>query len=200
MLRRIILALSLMTVGLLPATAAHAAGAGGPAISSARSPEIVSIVASNSLGLPMECKPRLVRLRSMEGDEARALFGAARVARLATIRPDGAPHLVPVVFVLQDDTVWLMVDEKPKRHRRLQRLVNVRAEPRVSLLVDLYDEDWSRLWWVRADGRARIVGDGPPLERARDELLVKYPQEWVQPPGGPALAVEVERWRGWSAG
>jgi PPOX class probable F420-dependent enzyme len=136
----------------------------------------------------------------MNEHEARARFNTARVARLATIRPDGAPHLVPVVFVLQGDTVWLMVDEKPKRHRRLQRLVNVRAEPRVSLLVDVYDEDWSRLWWVRVDGRARIVGAGRLLEQALDQLLVKYPQENEQPPIGPALAVEIDRWRGWSAG
>jgi PPOX class probable F420-dependent enzyme len=135
----------------------------------------------------------------MNEDEARARFSTARVARLATIRPDGAPPLGPVVFVLQDDTVWLMVDAKPKRHRRLQRLVNVRAEPRVSLLVDAYDEDWSRLWWVRADGRARIVDDGPLFEAALDRLGAKYPQEHEQPPGGPAVAVEVERWRGWSA-
>jgi PPOX class probable F420-dependent enzyme len=105
-----------------------------------------------------------------------------------------------VVFVLEGDTVWLMVDEKPKRHRRLQRLVNVRAEPRVSLLVDSYDEDWSRLWWVRADGRARIVGEGPELERALGLLMDRYPQEREQPPHGPALAVEVERWHCWPAG
>jgi PPOX class probable F420-dependent enzyme len=136
----------------------------------------------------------------MNDEKARAGFTTARVARLATIRPDGAPHLVPVVFVLEGDTVWFVVDEKPKRHRRLQRLVNIRAEPRVSLLVDSYDEDWSRLWWVRADGRARIVGEGLELERALGLLLDKYPQERGQPPNGPALAVEVERWRCWPAG
>lgn len=136
----------------------------------------------------------------MDQDEARARFRTARVARLATIRPDGAPHLVPVVFVLQGDTVWLTVDEKPKRHRRLQRLVNVSSEPRVSILADVYDEDWSRLWWVRADGRARIVDDGPTLEAALDQLLIKYAQEREQRPTGPAIAVEVERWSGWSAG
>jgi PPOX class probable F420-dependent enzyme len=136
----------------------------------------------------------------MNEAEARALFAAARVARLATVRPDGAPHVVPVVFVLEGDTVWLAVDEKPKRHRRLQRLANIRAEPRVSLLVDEYEEDWTRLWWVRADGRARIVDEGPELDRAVSLLLRKYPQERLQPPRGPALAVKVERWRGWRAG
>jgi PPOX class probable F420-dependent enzyme len=135
----------------------------------------------------------------MNEEEARARFATARVARLATIRPDGAPHLVPVVFALEGDTVWLVVDEKPKRHRRLQRLVNIRAEPRASLLVDAYDEDWSRLWWVRADGRTQIVGEGPKLEQALSLLLDKYPQEHRQPPKGPALAVEVDRWRCWSA-
>jgi PPOX class probable F420-dependent enzyme len=136
----------------------------------------------------------------MDEKEARARFAAARVARLATVRPDGAPHLVPVVFVLERDTVWLIVDEKPKRHRRLQRVVNIRAEPRVSLLADSYDEDWNRLWWVRADGRARIVGEGHELERAVSLLLDRYPQERGQPPKGPALSVEVERWHRWPAG
>ena len=135
----------------------------------------------------------------MNEGEARARFGAARVACLASVRPDGAPHVVPVVFTLEGDTVWLVVDEKPKRHRRLQRLVNVGAEPRVSLLVDSYDEDWGRLWWVRVDGRARIVDGGPELERAVGLLLDRYPQEREQLPKGPALAVEVERWRHWSA-
>ena len=135
----------------------------------------------------------------MDEEEARARFGAARVARLASVRPDGAPHVVPVVFALDGDTVWLVVDEKPKRHRRLQRLVNVEVESRVCLLVDSYDEDWSRLWWVRADGRARIVAEAPQLERAVGLLLDRYPQEREQLPKGPALAVEVERWRHWSA-
>ena len=135
----------------------------------------------------------------MEEREARARFGAARVARLATVRPDGAPHVAPVVFALDGDAVWLVVDEKPKRHRRLQRLVNVGAEPRVSLLVDSYDEDWDRLWWVRVDGRARIIDGGPKLERAVGLLLDRYPREREQLPKGPALAVEVEGWRHWSA-
>ena len=136
----------------------------------------------------------------MDEKEARACFAASRVARLATVRPDGAPHLVPVVFVLEGDTVWLVVDEKPKGHRRLQRVVNIRAEPRVSLLADSYDEDWNRLWWVRADGRARIDGEGHELEHAVSLLLDRYPQERRQPPKGPALAVDVERWRRWPEG
>jgi PPOX class probable F420-dependent enzyme len=91
----------------------------------------------------------------MDEKEARARFAASRVARLATVRPDGAPDLVPVVFVLEGDTAWLGVDEKPKRHRRLQRVVNIRAEPRVSLLADSYDEDW-----IACGGSAPTVARG----------------------------------------
>jgi PPOX class probable F420-dependent enzyme len=133
----------------------------------------------------------------MDEEEARARLAAARVARLATVRPDGAPHLVPVVFALEGETAWLAVDEKPKRHRGLQRLANIRAEPRVSLLVDEYDENWTHLWWVRADGIARIVDEGPEFERALGLLLRKYQQERPQPPVGPAIAVEIERWSHW---
>ncbi len=135
----------------------------------------------------------------MDEEEARARFAAARIARLATVRPDGWPHVVPVVFALVGDTIWLVIDEKPKRHRRLQRLANLTEEPRVSLLVDSYDEDWSRLWWVRADGRARVVGEGPDLEHALHLLLERYSQERALPPNGPAVAVDVEGWRSWSA-
>ena len=136
----------------------------------------------------------------MDESDARARFAGARVARLATVRPDGAPHLVPVILVLEGGTAWLVVDEKPKRHRRLQRLANVRAEPRVSLLADHYDDEWERLWWVRADGVARIVETGPELRRAIGLLLERYPQERERPPQGPAIAVEITRWSWWPGG
>jgi PPOX class probable F420-dependent enzyme len=131
--------------------------------------------------------------------EAERRFREARVARLATVRPDGAPHVVPVVFVLLHETVWLVVDEKPKRTHELQRLANIRDEPRVSLLVDGYDEDWAGLWWVRIDGRARIAEAGPELERCVELLTSRYPQERERQPTGPAIIVQVERWRYWPA-
>ena len=87
--------------------------------------------------------------------EARGRFAAARVARLATADATGQPHLVPVTFAVAGDMVYTAVDAKPKRTTALRRLANVAANPRVSLLVDHYDDDWSRLWWVRADGRRR---------------------------------------------
>lgn len=136
----------------------------------------------------------------MNEAEARARFAAARVARLATIRPGGGPHLVPVVFAVHDSAVVLIVDEKPKRTKELQRLVNVQTEPRVSLLADHYEDDWGSLWWVRADGRARVVEDGPERDRAVALLQAKYPQYAASPPTGPAVVVDVESWRWWSFG
>ena len=136
----------------------------------------------------------------MNPREARERFAAERVARLATIGAGGAPHLVPVVFAIEGDTVWIAVDDKPKRSRELQRLTNVEAEARVSLLVDAYDDrDWSALWWVRADGRARVLRDADAVSRAATLLGAKYPQHAARPPAGPAIAVDVERWSGWSA-
>ena len=136
----------------------------------------------------------------MDEAEARARFAAARVARLATVRAGGAPHLVPVVFAVQDSTVLLVVDEKPKRTKELQRLANVRSEPRVSLLTDHYEDDWGDLWWVRADGRARVVEDGPERDRAVALLQAKYPQYAASPPTGPAVVMDIESWRWWSFG
>jgi len=130
--------------------------------------------------------------------EARSRFSAGRVARLATVRPDGSPHLVPVVFALDGSTVVFAVDDKPKGTRELRRLANIRADPRVSVLVDHYDEDWPALWWVRVDGRARVIDAGPALDRAVALLAGKYSQYAAGPPPGPAVLIDVETWRWWS--
>jgi PPOX class probable F420-dependent enzyme len=130
---------------------------------------------------------------------ARRRFAEARVARMASVRPDGAPHIVPIVFALVGDRVFSIVDAKPKTSPKLQRLENIRANPRVTLLVDHYDETWERLWWVRADGTARVVEDGPGRDEAVELLRAKYRQyeEWSEPIGA-AVVVEVVRWRWWS--
>jgi PPOX class probable F420-dependent enzyme len=129
--------------------------------------------------------------------EARARFASARVARLATVGEDGAPHLVPIVFALIEETVYSVVDQKPKRRGELRRLANVRATGRAALLVDHYEEDWEALWWVRADGPARVLEPGAPeAERAVAALRERYPQQRA---AGAVLAVDVERWSGWSA-
>jgi PPOX class probable F420-dependent enzyme len=132
---------------------------------------------------------------AIDGD-ARARFRAARVARLATVGESGAPHLVPIVFALAgDDLIYSAVDAKPKRHSRLRRLANIAHEPRVSVLADHYDEDWTQLWWVRADGRARVLPDAPEALAA---LAGKYPQYRKTAPPGPFLVIEVGRWSAWT--
>lgn len=129
----------------------------------------------------------------------RRLVGAAPVARLGTIDPDGRPHAVPFCFVLTGDVVYSAVDHKPKTSPRLRRFDNIRANPDVVVLVDHYEEDWSRLWWVRLSGRAREVVPGPEADRAVDLLVGKYPQYGSARPAGPVLAVEITQWRGWAA-
>jgi len=131
--------------------------------------------------------------------ELRRRVAEARVARLATVDTESRPHLVPICFALDGDTLYSAVDAKPKRNANLKRLENVRGNPWVSVLVDGYDEDWSRLWWVRLDGLAQIVADELERARALGLLQAKYEQYRAEPPEGPVLAVAVERLRGWSA-
>lgn len=135
----------------------------------------------------------------MTEDEARRRFAGAPVARLATVTPDGAPHLVPVTFALDGDVVWWAVDAKPKRHRSLRRLDNIAAEPRVCLLVDHYAVDWDELWWVRVDGEAAVV-EGSEGRRGGEALAARYGAYRREPPEGPVVRIDVRRWRWWSAG
>ena len=127
---------------------------------------------------------------------ARERFASARVARLATTGADG-PHIVPIVFALAGDTIYHAVDHKPKRTTALKRLANIAADPRVALLADAYDEDWTRLWWARADGTGRILEPGHPEAIAL--LAERYPQYRDRPPEGPVVAIDVTRWSNWSA-
>ena len=120
----------------------------------------------------------------------------ARVARLATVGPDGRPHVVPICFALDGDTLYTAVDEKPKATRKLRRLANIEANPRVEVVVDHWDEDWSRLWWVRLAGTARIVDHDA---RALELLQAKYPQYREQPPAGPFVVVAITARSEWHA-
>ena len=124
---------------------------------------------------------------------------AARVARLATTDPDGRPHLVPIAFAVDGDTLYTAVDRKPKRSHRLRRIENARARPDVTVLVDEYEEDWSRLWWIRLRGHARVLERGDEAARALALLAEKYPQYRDEPPVGPVLAIDVDDLRTWSA-
>ena len=118
----------------------------------------------------------------MKREEMKERVAQARVGRLATVDHRGRPHLVPLCFALEGETLYSAVDEKPKRSKRLKRLENIRRRPEVTLLVDHYDEDWSRLWWVRLDGTATVLDEGPEREQALELLCAKYEQYRTEPP------------------
>ncbi len=135
----------------------------------------------------------------MTPEQARERFAAARVARLATVGADAVPHLVPVTFAVHGDVIAFAVDHKPKSTTALRRLANIAANPAVCFLVDVYAEDWSALWWARADGVARVLDD--PADRAAplDWLRTKYPQYAEHPPEHAVVSTLVHAWRGWAA-
>lgn len=124
----------------------------------------------------------------------------ARVARLATVRGDGTPHIVPIVFaVAGDNTLVCAVDDKPKRSMQLQRLRNIEAHPAVCVLVDHYSEDWTTLWWVRLDGVAEVVRDEPRRSDLLGPLVSKYAQYQAGPPTGAVIVMTIETWTTWQA-
>jgi PPOX class probable F420-dependent enzyme len=134
-----------------------------------------------------------------EAEAMRERVRTARVARLATIDPDGRPHLVPIVFVLDGQSLYSAVDAKPKRSRKLRRVANARERPAVTVLVDHYEDDWGRLWWVSLRGRGRVLDTGVEAERAIRLLADKYEQYRRERPGRPVLAVHILEWRSWDA-
>jgi PPOX class probable F420-dependent enzyme len=134
--------------------------------------------------------------------DARRLFAQAPVARLATVTEAGRPHIVPVTFAVDGNYIYTAVDAKPKNETAaggLQRLRNIRSDPRVAVLADRYRDDWASLWWVRADGLASIVAE-PHLAAGPVALLAgRYPQYHDVPLTGPVIAIAVQRWSGWAA-
>jgi PPOX class probable F420-dependent enzyme len=131
--------------------------------------------------------------------QAEAMFSESPVAMLATAGADGVPHVVPVVFAVHNGVVYTAVDAKRKSTQRLRRLVNIEANPRVSMLVDHYDDDWTQLWWVRADGVAAIHYSGDEMAAGYALLRAKYVQYQRIALDGPVVTVEVQRWAAWQA-
>jgi PPOX class probable F420-dependent enzyme len=121
------------------------------------------------------------------------------VARLATAGPDGQPHIVPVTFAVDGDHIYTAVDAKPKSSRLLRRLRNIASNPRVAVLADHYQQEWSGLWWVRVDGEASILTAPHELTRPLRLLAARYPQYRASPPDGPVIDIHSERWVGWAA-
>ncbi len=135
----------------------------------------------------------------MDDDECRRRFAGAEHAYLATVGPDGAPHIVPVVHDLTGDEIVVVVDHKPKRTQQLRRLANIRTHPQVAFLVDGWSPDWDRLWWVRADAVAEVVEDGPRHADGVARLQRRHVQYREHVPTGPLIVARVRRWTGWSA-
>ncbi|MGE5695287.1 MAG: TIGR03668 family PPOX class F420-dependent oxidoreductase [Candidatus Sericytochromatia bacterium] len=135
----------------------------------------------------------------MTDSDARHLFATGQVAFLATATAQGVPHVVPVVFAVSHDVVYTAVDTKRKTTHRLRRLVNIEQNPRVSLLVDHYADDWEQLWWVRADGVAEIHDRGEAMATGYDLLRRKYPQYQRISLTGPVISIAVSRWSSWHA-
>ncbi len=134
----------------------------------------------------------------LSSGECRERAAQARVGRLATVGGDGRPHVVPVTFALAGDHLLTAVDRKPKSTTRLRRLRNISENPQVSVLVDHYEDDWTKLWWVRLDGTAVIATDEAALQAAVGALAEKYAQYRDDPPDGPVIDVAIESWTGWA--
>ncbi|MEV5751399.1 TIGR03668 family PPOX class F420-dependent oxidoreductase [Actinoallomurus sp. NPDC052308] len=130
---------------------------------------------------------------------ARTRFASARAVRMATVDEAGRPHLVVMTFAVDGDRIYSAVDAKPKHTRDLKRLRNIQADPRVAVLADHYEDEWSRLWWVRADATAQIIEDPEAMAEPIGLLRGRYRQYRAHAPEGPVIALTVHRWTGWSA-
>ena len=136
----------------------------------------------------------------MDRGEALVRLSASRVGHLATVDEGGIPHVVPLVFALVGETIYWAVDRKPKRSADLKRVRNIRANPNVQLVVDHYEEKWSRLWWVRVTGHARLPENEDEDDLALEALADKYPQYRREPPSGPLVAIDIGRVSWWEGG
>jgi PPOX class probable F420-dependent enzyme len=129
---------------------------------------------------------------------ARDLLATERVARLGYLDSDDRPRVLPVTFALGDGCVWIAIDEKPKRTPEPARIRYLRRRPEAALVVDHYDDDWTRLAWVQLLCRVEVV----PVESSADgvaALAEKYEQYAERSPPGPLLRLSVERALHWRA-
>ena len=128
----------------------------------------------------------------------RAFLEGERVARLATADASGKPHVIPICFVAEGDTVYFTIDEKPKTGMPLKRLSNMQANPQVALVVDHYEENWSRLGWLMLQGRAEILVSGDEHDRAQASLRGRYRQLGaMRIESLPVVAIRIERATSW---
>lgn len=137
-------------------------------------------------------------MATMNQDEMRRKATPARVARMATYDERGQIHLVPLTFVLDGDRLYSPSDAGPRRAKRLR---NLEHDARVAVLIDVYEENWAQVWWVRLRGTGRVIAGGAEYEDARALLAQKYPQFHDVPreeAAGPIMAVDITDWSGWA--
>jgi PPOX class probable F420-dependent enzyme len=136
----------------------------------------------------------------MLADRLYQFLANMRIAHLATADRRGVPHVVPVCFAVSGDRLYITIDEKPKRRpaAKLKRLTNIAENPAVAVVVDRYDEDWTRLGWVLLRGRAEILADGPEHDDAQALLRTRYQQlETMRLAAYPVIAVRIDRATSW---
>lgn len=135
----------------------------------------------------------------MQRSDALARLDRSRVGHLATVRPSGHPHIVPITYALCGETIVTMIDHKPKTTDHLQRLANIEADPAVCVIADEYSDDWPRLWWVRADGNATTHHSDASRAEAIEALAAKYRQYRDRPPHGPLIAIDITKLTWWAS-
>lgn len=136
----------------------------------------------------------------MLSERQQHFLDARRVAHLATADANGVPHVVPVCFAIVGDTLYMAIDEKPKRKtdRPLKRLRNIAENPAVAIVADRYDEDWTRLGWIMLHGTAEILLEGMEHARAQARLRMRYPQlNDMKIESLPVIAVRLESASSW---
>ena len=132
--------------------------------------------------------------------QARHFLDHHRVARFATADPGGQPHIVPICYAVSGDSVYFTIDEKPKRltDKPLKRIKNLQQNPHVALVVDRYDEDWTRLGWVMVQGEAALLDNGEEHSKAQRLLKARYPQlDEMQISELPVIAIRIKRVVSW---
>jgi PPOX class probable F420-dependent enzyme len=135
----------------------------------------------------------------MLSEHERRFLAQQRIAHLATADRGAVPHVVPVCFAVSAETLYITIDEKPKRSATaLKRLKNIAENPAVAVVVDRYDEDWTRLGWIMLRGRAEILREGQEHHDAQALLRLRYPQlAAMQIAAYPVIAVRIERTTSW---
>lgn len=135
----------------------------------------------------------------MERADALVRLGSKPTGHLATVGSNGLPHLVVVTYAVVGGNVVTAVDQKPKSTRALKRLTNIEETGHASFLVDHYEDDWKRLWWVRVDGPASVLRQGEVFESGLDALVAKYRQYQQDRPLGPVIAISQAKITGWGS-